>query len=800
MQVTLNTAAAVSQAPPTPEIGYSDALRIYTEAGSAEVLRPIPVADTPPRGYRSWTPEAAERWAKSEHWEFARTASSPAPGYVFLDDDDAPACAALEAQLGARPGTLYTTSRGVLSAAQGRAKRLYRVPADVSLADRYSGGEVVDHFHRFAFVGPTRNHRTLDTEVWYLPDGTALEGPPTAQDIAEHVAELPSAWLTHLQRPARETGEIPAWEGPQSFDAGEVAPWLQELSEQWSGVERYPNAQSALWSLAWIAVLLPETPGIDTLRHEISDAYVNRPDTNTPPSERQARMDRLWEGALPKQAEALRTLETEFGRSAVRWATSTLSARAPEPSERERLESLTPEQAEAEFGWDWENLRAQALTRAEASETQAAIPETWKPLDLAEFLAEDYAPPAPSVFRRTDGMGLFYPGVVNEVHAPGGEGKTLFALAVAAEQLADGHTVAHIDYEEHPGRIVSRLVGLGVDRAVIAERFHYIRPEERPTPAVLEAYARRGYSLVIIDTVGESINNVTGGDSNSTDDVTRWHSFARSFAQAGACVLVVDHVPKDAANPLFPIGSQAKYAGYKGAIYLLETPRGGGLKKGGTGFLSMKLAKDNGGGLGLRKGELAAEFHLDSTASPSLWELRHPSASAQVARAASTALTLQGEILSVVTAAEGPINHKAAREALGLSGNNWGKYREALKSLIDDGRLVETQGQKGSKILSLPTTSPVSFPASRSLGPGEAGEAPSLGSPASPSFPELPRFGYGEAGNPLRSQQWRGSSPSRRDPSGSGSPFRDGEAALQGSGGSPGPEGDPRRQLEKEST
>ncbi|MCD5346733.1 AAA family ATPase [Agromyces sp. S2-1-8] len=611
------------------------------------------------------------------------------------------------------------------------------MPEDATLADRYSGGEVVDHFHRFAFVGPTRNHRTLAEETWYLPDGSALSGPPTAQDIAEHVAELPAEWLKHLSRPAREYRALPEWEAPASYDAGEVAPWLLELAEQWGGVERYPDAQRALWDLAWIAVLLPETPGIDTLRGQITDAYVNRPDTSTPQAERMGRMDRLWQNALPKQAEQLAELEAEIGRAAVDWALPFLTGERSAQSELERLESLTPEQAEAEFGYDWQDLHAQAINRAKATEARAseetAIPESWKALDLSEYLEGGYEPPKPSVFLRDDGIGMFYPGVVNEFHATPGTGKTLFALAIVAEQLGLGESVLYLDYEEHPGRITKRLLDYGVPVESIRERFHYVRPEERPTLAAVEAFAAEGHALVVIDTVGESINNVTGGDSNSTDDVTRWHSFIREFARGGACVLVIDHITKDAANPLFPIGSQAKLAGYKGAVYLLEAPKAGGPRKGSVGLLTLKLAKDNGGGLGLRKNELAAEFVVDSTGDTIRYTLRHPEASTQIARHAQADRAREGEILSAVSEHNGPMKRAELREALGLY-NDLKEYGPVLAYLIESGRLVETPGAYGAKLLNLPLAS--TLPPPQSLGLGESGDTASL------SLPKHPQGGF----------------------------------------------------------
>ena len=619
---------------------------------------------------------------------YARTASSPAPGYAFLDDDDAALCAALESEIGSRPATLYTTSRGPLSESQGRAKRLYRVPVDAALRDGYSGGDIIDHFHRFAFIGPTRNAKTHEPEQWYLPDGTPLPGVPTADDIVQHVAQLPAAWLDHLTRD-RPYADAPSYSGSLDFDGGDVAPWLSDIAGTWGDWSEYPQAQRALWNLAGVAVMLPNTPGIDTLRLAITSEYVNRANASSSPADSESALDRAWTNGLAKQAAERDVLEAEVGAASLAWAAS----RAPVPPHRtelERLEALTVEQAEAEFGWNWENALPQAQMRAEALEARAtqsasASSSSWAPRDLSDVMAGDYVAPKPTVFRRTDGMGMFYPGVVNEFHAVGGTGKTLAALAVCDEALRDGQTVLYVDYEEHPSRIVQRLRGYGISDEAIQSRFMYVKPTEKPTQAALDALVDLSPSVVIIDTFAESFNNLTGGDSHRTDDVTAWFSLPRLFADAGACVIVTDHIPKDAQNKLMPIGSQAKHSGYKGAIYFLEAPTGAGLLKGEHGRLRFILGKDNGGEMGVRTGECAATFYLDATGEVSMWELQAPDTGAMLAEAAATLSADRERIADAL-----PVPSRAQLwEALGVNKNSTDALRAALTGMIEDGSVIE---------------------------------------------------------------------------------------------------------------
>lgn len=454
----------LSLSTPPPVIGYADALKLYTQAGSAEILRPIPFSDAAPRGFRTWHPDLAHRWAASEHWAYARTASSPAPGYAFLDDDDATLCAAVEAQIGSRPATLYTTSRGPLSETQGRAKRLYRVPVDAALRDGYSGGDIIDHFHRCAFIGPTRNAKTREPEQWYLPDGTPLPGVPTADDIAQHVAQLPAAWLEHLTRD-RPYADAPAYSGSLNFDAGDVAPWLSDIAGTWGDWSEYPQAQRALWNLAGVAVMLPDTPGIDTLRLAITSDYVNRTGASSSPADSESALDRAWTNGLAKQAAERDVLEAEIGAASLAWALSkapsapgnTPAVRLSPAAELARLEALTPQEAHAEFGWNAQDEHVRAIMRAEAAVKKAeeaktaTVPERggWMPLDLTDVLTGEYIAPEATVMRRTDGVGLLYREAVNGCHGEPGGGKSWFALWATTGVLAEEGRVLYLDFEDH---------------------------------------------------------------------------------------------------------------------------------------------------------------------------------------------------------------------------------------------------------------------------------------------------------------------------------------------------------------
>lgn len=681
--------------------GYAEAAQLYLDAG----WLPIPVRGKshPPKGSTghngSVTSEKVSDWIQT--YPGANLATVAPPGVIGLDVDNygekrgADQIRSLEAEIGMLPPTHFSTSRE----SDDSAIRWYRVPPSIAWKSNPAEAvEIVQHTHRYGVSWPSIHPTTGAEYFWYSPEGEALH---EAVPFVSELAELPAAWISHLRRDAPASGVSGEPLGAAEFtrltdalDRGDIATDLATDLAQHDPARSYDEARNTLYSLAYWIVVKPETPGLATALQNVLDAAMRGFNARHPGEDQNSRLialgDALSRGIAKKRQQYSAEPMTD---EQLAWTAS----RMPMPrhrTERERLDDLTAEQAEAEFGWNWENRLPQAQMRAEAREarpTQSASASSptssssWAPRDLSDVMAGDYIAPKPTVFRRTDGMGMFYPGVVNEFHAVGGTGKTLAALAVCDEALRDGQTVLYVDYEEHPARIVQRLRGYGISDEAIQSRFMYVKPTEKPTQAGLEALVDLSPSVVIIDTFAESFNNMTGGDSHRTDDVTAWFSLPRLFADAGACVIVTDHIPKDAQSKLMPIGSQAKHSGYKGAIYFLEAPTGAGLLKGEHGRLRFILAKDNGGEMGVRTGECAATFYLDATGEVSMWELQAPDTGAELAEAAATLSADRERIADAL-----PVPSRTQLwEALGVNKNSTDGLRAALTGMIEDGSVIE---------------------------------------------------------------------------------------------------------------
>lgn len=322
-----------------------------------------------------------------------------------------------------------------------------------------------------------------------------------------------------------------------------------------------------------------------------------------------------------------------------------------------------------------------------------AVGSSWRPTDLTAVIAGltdgSHTTPTPDLGRFTNTAGaLWYRGRVNGLYGESGKGKSWIAIAVAAEVLLDGGTVAWIDLEEPAEGIVRRLlVDLGVPAAAIADRFLHFAPEEsilRGQEHLQELLTARPPDYAVIDSTGEALA-LEGAKPNNDDEVARWFRYWPRWiaTRTGAGVVVIDHVIKDeSSRGLFPGGSQRKRAAINGSAFMVTPVIE--LGRGRLGRLKLVTAKDRQGWH--RNGTRAAEFILDATTTPSAWHLEGHVDDGKPFRPT----VLMGRISDFLTATHRDDEwvSKIAIEK-GVRGNAEA-CRKALQMLIDEG-YVEMQ-------------------------------------------------------------------------------------------------------------
>lgn len=252
----------------------------------------------------------------------------------------------------------------------------------------------------------------------------------------------------------------------------------------------------------------------------------------------------------------------------------------------------------------------EATAAAEAQRVVALIPadpgpvettRSWREVDLSPVLDGTWSAPQPTVGRRGDGCGLFYPAKCHTVVSETEGGKTWLALSACRDEMDADHHVVYVDFEDDEGGIVGRLLTLGAHRDALRERFHYVRPDG-PIGTGIHLDDLRGLlaehapTLAILDGITEAMVMHGLNPLDNADAATFSKLLPRRLATAGAAVVSLDHVVKASeARGRYALGAVHKLNGLDGAQYVLENraPFGIGL----VGKSAIRIAKDRPGQL-----------------------------------------------------------------------------------------------------------------------------------------------------------------------------------------------------------
>jgi hypothetical protein len=327
----------------------------------------------------------------------------------------------------------------------------------------------------------------------------------------------------------------------------------------------------------------------------------------------------------------------------------------------------------------------------------------WQPVDLDDVLEGHYVPPLPTVGRRRDGAGLFYPGRVHSVASESEAGKTWLALHAVTVELAAGNGAVYLDFEDDEGGLVGRLLSLGVDRRVLRERFAYLRPDESISNVVNAADLGQVLgdlrpSLVVLDGITEAMT-LHGLDGIDNRHVAVFGKLLpRRIAAHGAAVVNLDHVPKSTENRgRYAIGGQHKLAGLNGAAFTLEnrTPFGIGL----TGRSTVLVVKDRPGQL--RRNALpsagGAHWYADLVLDSQHEEFVEATIEVPAERAESFRPTvLMSRVSDALTRAGEPLAVRGVLDR--VQGKRAQDVRTALAALVDEGYVVVENGSRGSHL------------------------------------------------------------------------------------------------------
>jgi len=355
---------------------------------------------------------------------------------------------------------------------------------------------------------------------------------------------------------------------------------------------------------------------------------------------------------------------------------------------------------------DWQDVDGAAAEKEPA-------PRTWAAQDLRSVLDGSYRPPQPSVGRRDDGVGLFYPGRMNSVASESEAGKTWFALIACLQEINDGNHVLYLDFEDDAGGVVGRLLCLGARPDDVLERFHYVRPENSPSDIDLIDLAmvlEHSPTLAIVDGVTEGMS-LFGLELKDNTDVAKFgRRLLRPLMNSGAAVVTLDHVVKSAENRgRYSIGGVHKLNGLNGVMYMLENRRPFGI--GVTGKSTIRVAKDRPGQI--RKNGLShssgMHWYADLVVKSESAEFAEAHLYAPIQRDEEDREAdeeqrrinaLKRKVLDALTGAREPLTGKGIEDR--VSGRA-ADIRQAVAALVDEGRIGTERGARGAVLHSIPS-------------------------------------------------------------------------------------------------
>lgn len=221
-------------------------------------------------------------------------------------------------------------------------------------------------------------------------------------------------------------------------------------------------------------------------------------------------------------------------------------------------------------------------------------------VNVAAILDGGADSPEPDILEFVNDSYLFYSGEFNLIYGDTESGKTWLCLTAVASTLNDGGRAAIIDLDHNGARsIINRLELLGVSRELLTDRqaFRLAEPvteiELKELVADLTVFEP---DAVVVDSLGE-VMPLFRANSNNADDFTLVHAdVIKPLAQAGAAVLVVDHLPKNAdARQYGPTGTAAKTRAVGGLA--VQVSAESAFKRGEGGVAKLVLFKDRHGGV-----------------------------------------------------------------------------------------------------------------------------------------------------------------------------------------------------------
>ena len=523
--------------------GYSIAAQIYLDNGWWPLPLPSGRKSPPPHGYtgrngKAPTREDVARWCATN--DGANIGLHLDATIVGIDVDDygdkggGATLAALIAEHGPLPATWSSTSRGL-----GPSRIYYfRIPEGVTFPGVLGEGiDVIQRHHRYAVVSPSTHPDTGEKYRWFDRNSIIATQPPHVDELAP----LPQAWIEGLSTREYIAPPIPvqALRAPVLVEGDSIAERINKdhdwhttlIADGWTLSK--PGAQQSEWT----------RPGKNPAKGP--SAVLHEPD-----------------GPFNVFTTAMAALQQkDADRNGTCWSYSMFGYLAATRHGGDRSALAR------EYRNDTNATDMQLRTMSSAGIARAVLDDDAEPIDRdAELLDMLVKWPAFWENDTEDEQWLCEPvlalGRSHAIFAPGGTGKSLFALWMAVQLATGGNgmtgaalkpvDVLYIDYEMTESDLAERLNTMGHGPDTDLSRLHYALLPSLPPADVADGGERInrmaelvGAHLVVIDTFSRAVS----GEENDADTTRAFYRHTGlALKAAGRAFVRVDHAGKDASK------------------------------------------------------------------------------------------------------------------------------------------------------------------------------------------------------------------------------------------------------------
>lgn len=312
--------------------------------------------------------------------------------------------------------------------------------------------------------------------------------------------------------------------------------------------------------------------------------------------------------------------------------------------------------------------------------------------DVAAAVRGEIPDLLPTMFDRSDGTCLVYPGLLHWLYGPPGRGKSLIAALLCVQVLNRGGTCGYLDWEGNRAMMGDRLRALGARAEDVAERFFYARPGNLEPHKEWLADQAAGWDLCVYDGTARALA-ASGRDEERNPEVLAWmEAVITPVTEAGCAAVMLDHVTNDPMSRDRPRGASAKMGEVSGAAWELRS--GTPFNRGTAGFAKLIQRKDREGRTGV-DGEVVAEVHFEPAGrGVTRWAVKVPGKGA-ADLAHGGALEKTWKTVNSIVAANLTANTNTVHK---MQGGDKGKLSAMLDELVDMGHLRAEPGPKNMKV------------------------------------------------------------------------------------------------------